>query len=244
MLCVLTGWFERLEREAIAYSGIGTTRMPAFKTAGSSLKTTAIALALALTTPRALYAQASISGLVRDQSGAVLPGVNVEASGDALIERVRATTSETTGLYRIVDLRPGVYTVTFTLAGFRPVRREGVELAGSFTAAVNAEMVVGSIEAMVTVTAATPIVDVQNPRRQTTIPADVVNALPTSKGFAGIMMLMPGVITNTGVDVQVTPAMVIFGGAGGRGNEGRMQVDGLSIGASIGGSGVSSATRT
>jgi hypothetical protein len=203
------------------------------------LKTTAIALAV-LMTPCALYAQASIAGLVRDQSGAVLPGVRVEASSDALIERVRAAASGATGQYRIVDLRPGLYTVTFTLNGFASIRRVAIELTGAFTATVNVDMKVGSVEETITVTTATPIVDVQSARRQTTIPGDIVNALPTSKGYAGLMMLMPGIITNTGVDVQVTPAMVIFGGAGGRGNEGRLQLDGLSIGASIGGSGVSS----
>jgi hypothetical protein len=185
-------------------------------------------------------AQASISGLVRDQSGAVLPGVRVEASSDALIERVRATTSDATGQYRIVDLRPGLYTITFTLSGFTSVRREAIELTGSFTATVNVDMKVGSVEETITVSTAPPIVDVQSARRQTTISGDVVNALPTSKGYAGIMMLMPGIITGAGVDVQVSPAMVIFGGAGGRSNEGRMQVDGLNVGASINGAGVSS----
>src|SRR5215831_6733859 len=119
--------------------------------------------------PRVLYAQATIAGVVRDESGAFLPGVNVEVSSDALIEGVRGTTTDSTGQYRIVDLRPGTYTVTFVLAGFAMVRRQGVEVAGSFTANVNADMKVGPIEETITVTTATPLVDVQNARRQTTI---------------------------------------------------------------------------
>jgi hypothetical protein len=194
----------------------------------------------ALLLPRALLAQATIAGVVRDESGALLPGVNVEVSSDSLIERARVGTSDSAGQYRIVDLRPGTYAVTFSLAGFATVRHAGVELAGSFTATVNADMKVGSIQETIAVTTTTPLIDVQNPRRQSTIKGDVVNALPTSKGYAGIMMLMPGIITGSGVDVQAAPSMVIFGGAGGRNNEGRMQLDGLNIGASINAAGVSS----
>jgi len=194
---------------------------------------------MALAAPHVVYAQASITGLVRDQSGAVLPGVSVEASSEALIEKVRAATTDGTGQFRIVDLRPGTYAVTFTLANFTTVKREGIELTGSFTATINVDLRVGPVQETVTVSTASPIVDVQNARRQTTISGAVANALATSKGYAGIMMLMPGVITVAGVDVQVTPSMVIFGGAGGRGNEGRMQVDGLNVGASINAAGVS-----
>src|SRR5438067_1472887 len=95
--------------------------------------------------PSLLYAQASITGTVKDPSGAVLPGVTVEASSPALIEKVRSAVSDGTGQYRIVDLRPGTYTVTFTLTGFAPVKREGIELAGSVTATGNDELQVGSL---------------------------------------------------------------------------------------------------
>ena len=90
--------------------------------------------------PSVLYAQASITGTVRDTSGAVLPGVTVEASSPALIEKVRSGITDGSGQYRIVDLRPGTYTVTFTLTGFAPVKREGIELAGTFTATVNGDL--------------------------------------------------------------------------------------------------------
>src|SRR5687767_5466507 len=90
--------------------------------------------------PSMVYAQASITGVVRDASGAVLPGVTVEASSPALIEKVRTVVTDGSGQYRIVDLRPGAYSVAFTLPGFATVKRDGIELAGSLTATVNADM--------------------------------------------------------------------------------------------------------
>src|SRR4026208_2416137 len=96
--------------------------------------------------PTLVFAQASITGVVRDTSGAVLPGVTVEASSPVLIEKVRSVITDAGGQYRIVELRPGTYTVTFGLTGFSTVRREGLELRGTFTATVNAELQVGTIE--------------------------------------------------------------------------------------------------
>ena len=107
--------------------------------------------------PSLASAQASIAGVVRDTSGAVLPGVTVEASSPALIERVRSVVTDGTGQYRIVDLRPGSYVVTFTLTGFSTSQREGIELTGSLVAQVNAEMRVGALEETVTVTGASPL---------------------------------------------------------------------------------------
>src|SRR5436190_24386446 len=101
--------------------------------------------------------QASMTGLARDTSGAVLPGVTVEASSDVLIEKVRAAITDDTGRFRIVNLPPGTYAVTFTLTGFTSVRREGVELAGSFAATINADMKVGSLQETVTVTGEAPV---------------------------------------------------------------------------------------
>jgi carboxypeptidase family protein len=109
--------------------------------------------------PTAAFAQASIAGAVKDTSGAVLPGVTVEAASPALIEKTRTVVTDGTGQCRIENLRPGAYTVTFTLAGFSTVKRDGVERAGSFTATVNADLRVGSVEETITVTAATPLVD-------------------------------------------------------------------------------------
>ena len=112
--------------------------------------------------PTAAFAQAVIAGSVKDASGAVLPGVTVEAASPALIEKVRAAVSDGTGQYRIEDLRPGTYTVTFTLPGFSTYKREGIELTGSFTATVNADLKVGALAETITVTGETPVVDVQS----------------------------------------------------------------------------------
>jgi hypothetical protein len=192
--------------------------------------------------PTVAFAQATITGTVRDTSGAVLPGVTVEASSPALIEKVRTVVTDDTGQYRIVDLRPGVYSLTVTLPGFNTFKRDGIELSGQFTAQVNAELRVGALEETVTVTGETPIVDVQSVRRQTVIDGDVVRELPAARSYAGIMMLIPATTTQAGgnLDIQVTPGMLVFGGVGGRNNEARIQVDGLNTGAAFNGAGVSS----
>jgi hypothetical protein len=194
--------------------------------------------------PTLAYAQsdASITGVVRDASGAVLPGVTVEAASDVLIEKVRTAVTDGNGQYRIIDLRVGVYTVTFSLTGFSTVKREGVELTGSFTASINADMKVGTIQETITVTGETPIVDVQSVRRQFTVSNDVISAMPAARSYAGVMMLIPATTTQAGgnLDIQVTPGMLVFGGAGGRTNEARIQVDGLNTGAAFNGAGVSS----
>ncbi|MEQ1573681.1 MAG: carboxypeptidase-like regulatory domain-containing protein, partial [Vicinamibacterales bacterium] len=134
-----------------------------------------------LVLPAAAYAQASITGVVRDTSGAVLPGVTVEAASPVLIEKVRSVTTDGSGLYRIVDLRPGTYSVTVTLPGFSTVRREGIELTGNFTATINAEMRVGSLEETITVTGASPIVDVQSTAQQQVLGKDVIDNIPSSR---------------------------------------------------------------
>src|SRR5262245_13857729 len=107
--------------------------------------------------PQSSFAQATgIAGVVKDPSGAVLPGVTVEAASDALIERVRTATTDSQGQYKILDLRPGTYTVTFTLPGFSSVKREGIELPAQFTATVSPELKIGTIEETVVVNAASP----------------------------------------------------------------------------------------
>ena len=137
-------------------------------------------LACIVLIPTAALAQAVIAGTVRDSSGAVLPGVTVEAASPALIEKVRSAVTDGTGQYRIEDLRPGTYTVTFTLPGFNTFRREGIELTGSFTATVNAELNGRrrSTET-ITVTGESPVVDVQSARREITLNNDVLRSIPT-----------------------------------------------------------------
>ena len=186
-------------------------------------------------------AQASITGVVKDTSGAVLPGVTVEASSPVLTERTRSATTDGNGIYRIVNLLPGTYTVTFTLQGFSSLKREGIELTGAFTATVNADLKVGTLQETVTVTGETPIVDVQSVRRQTTLDSDTIQSIPTARSWAATAMLIPGIVTQAGsaADIQITPQMTVFGGMGGRANEGRMEVDGLGTGAALNGGGVS-----
>jgi hypothetical protein len=200
-----------------------------------------VVLAALSLAPAAAFAQASIAGIVKDASGAVLPGVSVEAASPVLIEKVRTAVTDETGQYRIVDLRAGTYTVTFTLGGFSVVKREGIELTGAFTAVVNADLKVGALAETITVTGETPIVDTQSVRRQTTISNDLISAIPATRAYASLMTLMPNTVIAAGgaSDVQVVPGMVVFGGAGGRSNEGRLQLDGISVGSAFNGGGVS-----
>ena len=112
--------------------------------------------------PTTVFAQSAIAGVVKDSSGAVLPGVTVEASSPVLIEKSRSATTDSDGRYQIIDLRPGVYTVTFSLEGFNAFKREGIDLPSNFTAPVNADLTVGSLQETVTVSGQSPVVDVQN----------------------------------------------------------------------------------
>src|SRR5688572_23855279 len=150
-------------------------------------------IVVAVCTPALAWAQASITGVVKDASGGVLPGVTVEASSPALIEKVRTAVTDSSGQYRIIDLRPGAYTVTFTLTGFSPVRRADVELTGTFTATVDADLRVGTLEETITVTGESPIVDVQSVRRQTTVSGDVIASLPTSRSYGALFQVVPAV---------------------------------------------------
>jgi Carboxypeptidase regulatory-like domain len=186
-------------------------------------------------------AQGSIAGIARDASGGVLPGVTVEAASPALIEKVRTAVTDGTGQYRIINLVSGTYTVTFTLNGFSTFKREGIVLEAGFVAAINADMTVGTLAETITVTGETPLVDVQSAKRVRTLDNELVQALPTAKGYASIMLLIPSMTTGTGApqQVQLQPGMIVFGGRGGRTNEGRVQVDGLNTGASLNGGGVS-----
>ena len=149
------------------------------------------ALIIPILLPAAAHAQASISGTVTHASGAVLPGATVEASSPALIEKARVVVTDAMGLYRIVDLRPGVYTITFSLQSFTTVKREAIELPTAFTATVNAELRVGALEETVTVSGASPTVDIQGITRQSVLSREVLDALPTAKsvvsfGFATV----------------------------------------------------------
>ena len=191
--------------------------------------------------PSLASAQGAITGSVRDTSGGVLPGVTVEASSPALIEKVRTAVTDSTGQYRIEDLRPGAYVVTFSLPGFATVRREGIVLTGSFAATVSAELRVGTLEETITVTGETPVVDVVNAKQQSILDNEVISAIPSARLYHSLATLVPGVTISGSQDVGGTrgPLTVTFSMRGGPGNEGRLTVDGLSLGASLNGTGVS-----
>src|SRR5262245_14296471 len=144
----------------------------------------------------AVYAQGTFAGIVRDSSGAVLPGVTVEAASPALIEKARTTVTDAGGQYRIVDLRGGTYSVTFTLAGFATVKRDEVRLSGEAIVTLNADMRVGALTETITVTGDAPIVDVQSTTRQQVLSRDVIDSLPTGRNYASLGYLLPGVNTS------------------------------------------------
>ena len=181
--------------------------------------------------PTLVLAQAQITGVVRDTSGAVLPGVTVEAASPALIEKVRTVQTDGSGQYRIVDLRPGTYSVTFTLAGFSTFQRPGIELTGSFTATVNAEMRVGTLEETVTVASEAPTVDVQSARQQRVFNKELLEAVPTGRTPIYAAILVPGVSVNV-ADVGGTNNLPLTGGQlsihGSDGGEQRLYVGGMS----------------
>ena len=196
------------------------------------LRLGAIALLWLLVVPETARAQqATITGVVKDASGAVLPGVTVEASSPALIEKVRSVVTDGTGQYRIVDLRAGVYTVTFGLTGFNSTKREGIELTATFVATVNADLRVGAVAETVTVSGQSPVVDIQSSQTVRTIDNDVLSGIPSSRTYAAVTVLMPG-INAQGADVGGASGALfsVFQAHGGRRNEGQVQVNGLSAG--------------
>jgi hypothetical protein len=142
--------------------------------------------------PSLAWAQSSITGVVRDTSGAVLPGATVEAASPALIEGARSAVSDGQGVFTIVDLRPGPYVVTFTLAGFRTLRREGIVLPAQFAATVNAELALGELEETITVAGEVPIVDIRSTRAQVQFEKETLEALPGAGRLAILSAVLPG----------------------------------------------------
>ena len=160
--------------------------------------TCAVLGALVLAPSLAMAQTGSIAGVVKDTTGSILPGVMVEASSPALIEKVRTATTDEKGQYKIIDLRPGIYTVKFTLPGFSIVKREGIELTTQFTAPVSAELRVGAITETVTVMGESPVVDTQRVQQVKVMTRDVIDAVPTGKTFQNIGVLVPGVVVGAG----------------------------------------------
>jgi hypothetical protein len=180
-----------------------------------------------------------IAGTARDDSGAVMPGVTVEASSPALIEKVRTAITDGTGQYRIINLVPGTYTVTFTLPGFSTFKREGIELTTNFTAQVNAEMKVGALEESVTVSGSSPLVDVQSAAVAQQVTREVLDAIPTGRSVQAVGKILPGITTSGGerggVDVGGTAGFqsVTLNSHGSRGDN-VYQIDGMTVQSGIG----------
>jgi hypothetical protein len=143
-------------------------------------------------------AQGSIAGLVKDASGAVLPGVTVEAASPVLLEKTRSVVSDGAGQYRIASLPPGTYVVTFTLTGFQTVKREGVELVGTATVTINADLRVGDVSETITVSGQSPLVDVTSNSVQTVVTKEVIDAIPTPRIGVSLAALIPGMVTFNG----------------------------------------------
>jgi hypothetical protein len=141
--------------------------------------------------PAVAFGQPAIAGAVKDSSGAPLPAVEVDVSGPALIEKHRTAVTDGTGRYRIEDLRPGRYRVTFRLDGWQSFARDGVELSGSLTAIVNAELAIGALVAEVTVTVASPSVDLRSPSREVTLSGAIVKSIPTVRSYNAILRSSP-----------------------------------------------------
>jgi hypothetical protein len=197
-----------------------------------------LAVLAVLLIPATAFAQATLTGTVRDSSGGVLPGVTVEAASPALIEKVRTAVTDDTGQFRLIDLRAGTYTLTATLPGFVTVRREGIALAGTQQLTFPIDMRVGGLEETITVTGETPVVDVQSARREVVMDRTMVETLPASRAAGSLLNATPG-LTVDGNGIALSPTMTFFSANGGANNEGRMAVNGMTVGAARSG-GVSS----
>lgn len=172
-----------------------------------------------------------IAGAVNDNTGGVLPGVTVEAASPALIEGSRIAVTDAQGRYAFTALRPGAYTVTFSLSGFTTVVREGVELTAGFTAPVNVELGVGALEETITVSGQSPVIDVQRVQELSVVTKDVLDALPMNKDWGAIGALTVGVAPESqdvgGVRESYMPYLAAHGGDT---RDGMRQMDGLTMG--------------
>src|SRR5882672_2297835 len=191
------------------------------------------ALVLGVLVPSLVYAQGSIAGVAKDSSGLVLPGVTVEVASPALIEKTRSAVTDGAGAYRITELRPGTYSVTFTLEGFNKFTREGIELSGNFTASVDGELKVGTVSETITVSGESPIVDVQTTKQQHVLDKDLVRDIPSSRQYYSVAVLIPGVVVSGqtvdagGSSTGSTAGFSIHGGWVG---DGRVSLDGITLG--------------
>jgi hypothetical protein len=189
-----------------------------------------VLLAALVMVPCVALAQATIAGVVREPSGAVLPGVTVEASSPALIEKTRTAVTDGTGQYRIVTLPPGTYSLKFSLSGFTTAQRDEVTVSGSGVIPINIEMRVGAVTETITVSGQSPLVDTQTTRRETVIDSETINALPITRNYGGVLYATPGLTVQPGVNNNaLMPGMSLFSANGGISTEGRVFVNGVSV---------------
>jgi Carboxypeptidase regulatory-like domain/TonB-dependent Receptor Plug Domain len=160
-----------------------------------------------LSLPGVASAQGTIAGVAKDTTGAVLPGVTVQAASPALIEGSREVVTDSSGQYSIVNLRPGTYSVTFKLQGFSTYRREDILLEANFTAQVNAEMKVGEVAESITVSGETPVVDVKSAAQQQVLTRQIITELPAVRVIDRQAAMLPGVL-------NVIPAGAALTGSG------------------------------
>jgi hypothetical protein len=202
----------------------------------AALRLFLVALAL-VAVPSAAFAQGSIAGVVSDETGGVLPGVTIEASSPALIGGARVAVSDGGGNYRIVDLRPGVYAVTFTLPGFNVYIRDGIVLEGTAVLSVNGDMQLGALEESITVTGEAALVDIRSSSKELVLTEELLNTIPTGRQAWNVGYTLPGVTVNN-------PGRVV-GGAGGiqqvrmgvhgaNENETTIEIDGMQVNANHG----------
>src|SRR5947208_14342961 len=199
-------------------------------TSGFTHRIVLIATLLTIVSAPSALAQSAIAGVVRDSSGGVLPGVSVEAASAALIEGTRTAVTDNGGSYKIENLRPGVYAVTFTLTGFRSVKREGINLPTSFTSTINAELSLGQLQESVTVTGESPLVDVRGSVSQSVMNRERLDTIPTGKDPFAVGQLIAGVTTQTpdvgGTQVMQQPTLQVHGSSN---NDNVFMVDGVQI---------------
>jgi len=200
-------------------------------------------VACVLLFPAQALAQASLAGVVRDNTGAVLPGVTVEATSPVLIEKSRTAVTDGSGQYRITDLLPGTYSLSFTLSGFNVTKRDNVEVRGSGVIPINADLRIGALQETITVTGESPLVDTQSTRRETVLTSETLQTLPATRTYGALLNAIPGLSTNTGsLGAMAAPDMTFFTANGGRQNGGQVQIDGMPVAASFNGGGVSTFT--
>ena len=196
----------------------------------STISSLCLGLALLLLFSTGASAQSSFAGVVKDASGAVLSGVTVEASSPVLMEKTRSAVTDSQGRYTIADLRPGVYTLRFSLEGFNALKRDAVELPANFTSPISVELKVGSLAETVIVSGLSPVVDVKSTQKTTVVSRDMLDSLPTARNHTGVAALMPGVkMSNTDVGGNQQAEQIFMTVHGSRQTDVSVQVDGMSL---------------